>query len=132
MRTSTTSRRNSVGEKKRKKHKSMKIFEKTFQNAPRSFSLSRQISSRQIPRSYSASTSKKHERMSVECSRFIRSFAFRYKRMCVAKLSTTVPVEKSNQSICFKLKKKRFLSKFSLVFLRTVRLNVESQCKDRF
>jgi hypothetical protein len=56
-------------------------------------------SSRQMPRSYSASTSKKHARISVEFSNRMRSFALRYNRTCVAKLSTIVPVQNSSQSI---------------------------------
>ena len=100
-------------------------------DAPRSFSLSRQTSSRQIPRSYSASTSKKHERMSVDSSIRIRSFAFRYNRMWVAKLSTIVPVEKSNQSICFNLNRGWSSRKRENRRL-TARTNVEWRCKDPF
>ena len=66
---------------------------------PFSLFLSVQTSSRQMPRSYSASKSKKHERISVDCSKRIRSLALRYNRTCVAKLSTIVPVQKSSQSI---------------------------------
>lgn len=96
---------------------------------PFSLSLSIQTSSRQIPCSYSASESKKYALTSVARSFRMRSLAFRYNRTCVAKLSTTVPVQKSNQSISRNLKTYQNKQTTSFhVFLHyqlTFQLNVE-------
>ncbi len=100
---------------------------------PFSLSLFIQTSSRQIPRSYSASKSKKQEQISVDRSKRIRSLAFRYNRTCVAKLSTIVPVQKSNQSIScnlinenYKKEKKKILTK------KTFQINDELLYKFHF
>lgn len=99
---------------------------------PFSLSLSVQTSSRQIPLSYSASTSKKHDPISVDGLDRMYSLALRYNRTCVAKLSTTVPVQKSSQSISRNLIEKNdkmiILKNEFLVYNQTSQTDAEWLC----